>query len=173
MEEIRNKVTENTNLITFNLEDYYVEGKRVLVDISQWLDQGFILREKEFRNSLDAFNWQQYQNTLVAVYCSTDAIIPVWAYMLFTAKASKYAKKVVLGDFNTLETQLFQEQLAQIKISYYQNKFVIIKGCSQKPVPESAYVIAMEKLIPVAKSVMYGEACSSVPLYKAVNKSVS
>ncbi len=164
--EIRNKVTENTNLITFNLENYYVEGKRILVDISQWLDQGFVLREQQFRASLKAHNFKQYQNSYIAVYCSTDAIVPVWAFMLFTAQASKYAKKVALGSLKDLETAIYQEQLHQIDVSSYLNKFVIIKGCSQKPVPESAYIMIIQKLQTVAKSVMYGEACSSVPLFK-------
>ncbi len=166
MGEIRNKVAENTKLVTFNLEDYYVEGKRVLVDISQWLDQGFILREKEFRASLQNHNWEQYKDTYVAIQCSRDAIVPIWAFMLFTTKAMKFAKKVVMGNLNDLETQLYQEQLRGIDFKLYQDKYVIIKGCSQKPVPESAYVMITQKLQTIAKTIMYGEACSAVPLFK-------
>ena len=166
--EIRNKVAENTKLLTFNLEDYYVEGTRVQIDISQWLDQGFILREKDFRASLETHDWQQYQDCFVAVYCSTDAIIPAWAYMLFVVKISSFAKKVVLGSLNDLETIIYQEVLNTLDLSSYKDKLVIIKGCSHKPVPQSAYLTITNKLLAVAKSVMYGEACSSVPLYKRI-----
>lgn len=164
--EIKNRVADNTNLITFDLEDYYATGNRIQVDISQWLDQGFILREKEFRNSLDNYDWEQYKGSYVAVYCSTDAIVPAWAFMLFTAKISPFVEKIVIGDLETLETSLYDEVLANIDMSLYSDKFVIIKGCSNKPVPQSAYLTITNKLIGVAKSVMYGEACSSVPLYK-------
>jgi hypothetical protein len=166
MEEIRNKVAENTKLITFDLEDYYVSGKRIQVDISQWLDQGFILREKEFRAALDNYNWEQYQECYIAVNCSTDAIVPAWAFMLFTVKAVPFAKKVVIGELEDLETSLYETAIAAIDVAPYQDKFVIIKGCAHKPVPQSAYVNVTSKLITVAKSVMYGEACSSVPLYR-------
>ena len=165
-EEIKNKVAENTNLITFNLEDYYVDGNRIQVDISQWLDQGFILREKEFRTSLDNHDWEQYKGGYVAVHCSTDAIVPAWAFMLFVVKISPFVEKIVIGDFETLNTSLYEEVLLTIDLSAYKDKFVIIKGCSNKPVPQSAYLNITNKLIGVAKSVMYGEACSSVPLYR-------
>jgi hypothetical protein len=166
MEEIRNKVAENTNLITFNLEDYYVPGNRVQLDISQWLDQGFILREKEFRTSLDTHDWTQYQDCLVAVNCRTDAIVPAWAFMLLVVKVAPFSKKVVIGDLEVLETSLYETALMAIDVAPYQDKFVIIKGCADKPVPQSAYANITCKLITVAKSVMYGEACSSVPLYR-------
>jgi len=164
--EIKNKVAENTKLITFDLEDYYVAGNRIQVDISQWLDQGFILREKEFRTSLENHDWEQYNDAYVAVHCSTDAIVPAWAFMLFVVKISPYVKKVVVGDLEALETLLYEEVLITIDLSKYQDKFVIIKGCSNKPVPQSAYLNITNKLISVSKSVMYGEACSSVPLYR-------
>jgi len=164
--EIKNKVAENTNLITFDLEDYYIAGNRIQVDISQWLDQGFILREKEFRAGLENHDWEQYQDSYVAVNCSTEAIVPAWAFMLFVVKINSFSKKVVIGNLETLETSLYNEVLASIDLSIYQDKFVIIKGCSNKPVPQSAYLNITSKLISVAKSVMYGEACSSVPLYK-------
>jgi len=164
--EIKNKVAENTNLITFDLEDYYVAGNRIQVDISQWLDQGFILREKEFRASLDNHDWEQYKDSYVAVHCSTDAIVPVWAFMLFVVRISPFVKKVVIGGLEALEISLYDEVLATIDILPYQDKFVIIKGCSNKPVPQSAYLNITNRLIGVSKSVMYGEACSSVPLYR-------
>lgn len=166
MDEIRNKVAENTNLLTFDLEDYYTSGQRIQVDVSQWLDQGFILREKEFRTSLEAHDWQQYKNTYVAVSCSTDAIIPGWATMLLIVKLSPFVEKVVIGDFEVLETDLYNETLENIDLSNYKDKYVIIKGCANKPVPQSAYAKITSKLIEISKSVMYGEACSSVPLFK-------
>lgn len=165
-ESIRNRVSENTNLLTFNLEDHYVEGKRVQIDIAQWLDQGFILREKDFRESLENHNWEQYQNAFVAISCSTDAIVPAWAFMLVVVKIKPFAEKVVKGSLVDLETNLYEAVLNQLNLSNYDNKMVIIKGCSSKPVPESAYLTITSLLIPIAKSVMYGEACSSVPLFK-------
>ena len=165
-EPIRNRVAENTKLITFNLEDYYVEGNRVVIDIAQWLDQGFILREKNFRESLDNHNWEQYKNSYVAIHCSTDAIIPAWAFMLVVVKIKPFIEKIVKGDLQDLETNLYESILHQLDLSEYSNKMVIIKGCSSKPVPESAYLTITSLLLPIAKSVMYGEACSSVPLYK-------
>jgi hypothetical protein len=164
--EIRNKVSENTKLITFNLEDYYQDGKRVKIDISQWLDQGFILREKEFRESLESHNWEQYKDTYVAVYCSTDAIVPGWAFMLLIVKLNPYVNNAVIGDLEVLETALYTQFLDKVDLSTYKDKFVIIKGCANKPVPQSAYLMITNKLVGVAKSIMYGEACSSVPLYR-------
>ena len=164
--EIRNKVAENTKLVTFDLEDYYQEGKRLKIDISQWLDQGFILREKEFRKNLEEFNWEQFNGAYVIVFCSTDAIVPGWAYMLLMVKLNPFAKHVVKGSLETLETALYNNILDTLDLSAYKDKFVIIKGCANKPVPQSAYINITNKLIGVAKSIMYGEACSSVPLYK-------
>ena len=164
--EIRNKVSENTKLITFNLEDYYQDGKRVKIDISQWLDQGFILREKDFRESLESHNWEQYKDTYVAVYCSTDAIVPGWAFMLLIVKLNPYVNNAVIGDLEVLETALYTQFLDKVDLSTYKDKFVIIKGCANKPVPQSAYLMITNKLVGVAKSIMYGEACSSVPLYR-------
>jgi len=165
MEEIKNRVAES-KLITFDLEDLYQEGRREVLDIKGWLHEGFILREKEFRAHLDNQDWSQYQSTYVALTCSTDAIVPGWAYMLVTSKLAPFAKKVVVGSLETLETSLYQEQLSQLDLKPFKDKPVIIKGCSNKPVPENAYILAMTQIQQVAKSVMYGEACSAVPLYK-------
>ncbi|MCL6266772.1 DUF2480 family protein [Flagellimonas myxillae] len=164
-EEIRNRVAES-KLITFDLEDLYQEGRREVVDIKDWLHEGLILREKEFRTHLDEQDWSNYQDTYVALTCSTDAIVPGWAYMLVTSKLAPFAKKVVVGNLETLEASLYQEQLSQLDLEPYKDKPVIIKGCSNKPVPENAYIFAMTQIQQVAKSVMYGEACSAVPLYK-------
>lgn len=165
-EEIINRIANNKNLITIDLEDYYPEGERVLFDIKDWLFEGFILREKDFREIVSTHDWSQYQNKYVALYCSTDAIIPGWAYLLLTSKLFPFAKKVVVGVLEDIETILFTHIINALDVSEYQDKFLIIKGCSNKPVPESAYIELIQKLQPVAKSIMYGEACSSVPLFK-------
>ncbi|MGC1516350.1 MAG: DUF2480 family protein [Maribacter sp.] len=164
-EEIINKVAQS-KLVTFNLEDHYPEGKRSSIDIKEWLHEGLILREKEFRISLENHDWAQYTDHFVALHCSSDAIVPGWAYMLITTKIAPYAKKAVQGDLQALESFLYQSVIESINVSDFQDKMVIIKGCSKKPVPLNAYVFITEKLQAVAKSVMYGEACSSVPLFK-------
>ena len=164
-EEIVNRVA-NSVLEVFDLEDYYPEGERVSIDITQWLWQGLVLKEKEFRDALKNYDWQQYQNKYVALYCSEDAIVPAWAYMLITSYLQPYAKKVMQGELHDLDVLLYNDILNGLDYSSYEGKPVIIKGCSRKPVPEEAYMLAMQKLMPVAKSIMFGEACSSVPLYK-------
>lgn len=164
-DEIINRIA-NSKLVTFDLEDLYPEGTRTVIDIKEWLYEGLILREKDFRASIAAHDWTQYQNHYVALTCSTDAIIPGWAYLLLTSVLSPFTKKVVVGDLILLETLLYQEIINTIDSSIYQDKPIIIKGCSNKPVPEGAYITLLQKLQPVAKSLMYGEACSSVPLFK-------
>lgn len=162
---IINKVAQS-KLVTFDLEDYYPKGKRVLLDIKDWLYEGFILREKDFRETLGHHNWEQYKDTFVALQCSSDAIIPGWAYMLISTKLQPFAKKVVIGDLENLEASLYQTIIENLEVSQLADKPVIIKGCSNKPVPANAYLWATIKIQTVAKSVMYGEACSSVPLFK-------
>ncbi len=163
--EIVNRVAQS-KLITFDLEDYYPKGERKVLDIKDWLYEGFILREKEFRAHVDAHDWSIYQDAYVALQCSSDAIIPGWAFMLVASKLQSYAKKVVQGNLETLETALYQTILEKLDVTEFTDKPIIIKGCSKKPVPENAYLMAVAKIQEVAKSVMYGEACSSVPLYK-------
>lgn len=163
--EILNKVT-NSKLEIFDLEDYYVVGNRVQIDISGWLTEGFLLIEKDFREHLKNFDFSVYQDCLVAINCSTDAILPAWAIILVTVNVSPYVKKVVSGNLNDLETALYQEILPTLDYTLYNAKPVILKGCSKKPVPESAYILAIQFLQPYAKSIMYGEACSAVPLFK-------
>lgn len=166
MEEIVNKVA-NSALEVFDLEDYYPEGKRAQIDISQWLLEGFLLKEKDFREHLKNHDWTQYQDQFVAINCSTDAIVPAWASILVTIQVAPFAKKVVNGNIEDLDAALYEEILAKIDYSVYANKAIIIKGCSRKPVPMRAYVLAAHNLQPFARSIMYGEACSAVPLYKA------
>lgn len=165
MDEIINKVA-NSSLEVFDLEDYYPTETRTQIDIAQWLFEGILLKEKDFRDSLKNHDWSQYQNHLVAIYCSTDAILPAWASILVTIYVSPFAKKVVSGSLKDLETAVYQDILSNIDYSNYQDKPVILKGCSKKPVPESAYIMAIQELQKVARSVMYGEACSAVPLFK-------
>lgn len=164
-DEIINRVA-NSKLVTFDLEDYYPEGKRVQFDISKWLLEGVVLREKEFRAYAKEHNWEQYADCYVALTCTTDAIIPGWAYMLLSLQLAPYAKKVSVGSLEDLETILFSEILQQLDLSELKDKPVIIKGCAHKPIPENAFVLLAQKLQPIAKSILYGEACSSVPLFK-------
>ena len=165
MSDIVNRVAQS-QLKTIDLEDYYPIGERIFLDIEQWLYEGLVLREKEFRASVAEHDWGQYKDKYVAVDCSTDAIIPGWAYMLIVTQLQPYAKKVVQGNLETLETSIYQSIIENMDISAYTGKPVIIKGCTNKPVPPNAYLWITAKLMGVAKSVMYGEACSSVPLYK-------
>jgi len=166
MEEIINKVA-NSVLEVFDLEDYYPKGIRAQIDISQWLLEGFLLKEKDFREHLKNHDWTQYQDQLVAINCSTDAIVPAWASILVSIQLAPFAKKIVNGTLEDLDVALYEELLPKIDYSVYNNKPVIIKGCSRKPVPMRAYIVAANFLQPVARSIMYGEACSAVPLFKA------
>lgn len=168
-EEIINRVA-NSSLITIDLEDYYPQGKRSIIDIKEWLHEGLILKEKDFRKQLKNISWDQYTNHYVVLNCSTDAIIPGWAYMLITTYLTPYAKKVVVGDIEKLETILYQTEIDKIEFNQFTDKPIIIKGCSNKPVPQNAYIQLIQKLQPFAKSIMYGEACSSVPLFKKAKK---
>ena len=164
-EEIINRVA-NSKLVTIDLEDFYPEGKRVLFDIKDWLFEELILKEEDFRDHVKQYDWSQYKDCFVALTCSVDAIIPSWAYLLIASNVSPYAKKIIVGNLNDLETSIYQDIISQLDISVYKNKPVIIKGCSDKPIPETAYTLLISKLISVAKSLMYGEACSTVPLFK-------
>jgi len=164
-EEIVNRVALS-KLMVVDLEDYYPEGERVQFDIKDWLHEGFVLREKEFRLKVKEYDWSQHENQFVALHCSSDAIVPVWAYMLITISLEPFTRKVALGDLESLETSIYQDIINALDVSPYQDKPLIIKGCAHKPVPPNAYLLLTKKLKPVAKSIMYGEACSSVPLYK-------
>lgn len=164
-EEIINRVAKS-GLITFNLEGLFPEGERVLYDIKDNLWQEIALKEKDFRDFVKKHDWSQYQNKYIALHCSVDAIVPTWAYMLLTTKLAPFAKKVTFGNLSDLEIALFEEALAKIKPEDYMDARVVIKGCSDKAVPASAYVRITELLQPVAKVLLYGEPCSTVPLYK-------
>ncbi|HET8736080.1 MAG TPA: DUF2480 family protein [Pricia sp.] len=164
-EPILNRVAQS-KLVTFNLEDYYPEGRRLLLDIKHWLHEGFILREKEFRIQVAAHDWAQYKDAYVALHCSSDAIVPGWAYMLLTTQLQPYARRILQGNLEQLETSIYQSVIEQLDVSEFKDRLVIIKGCSNKPVPSNAYLLITQRLQSVVKSLMYGEACSSVPLFK-------
>lgn len=163
--EIINRVAQS-GLITIDLEDFYLEGERVVLDIAPVLYMGMALREKEFRQWVKDHEWSQYHGKLVAVLCSEDAIVPTWAYMLIATRLQPYAKMFVFGSLQELENNLFQQALTKIKPEDYQDAKLVIKGCSNKPVPTSAYVELTRLLTPFASSIMYGEPCSTVPIYK-------
>ncbi|WP_456462011.1 DUF2480 family protein [Lutibacter sp.] len=163
--KIVNKVA-NSQLKTIDLEEFYPQGTRTIIDIKDWLFQELILKETDFREHLKKHKWEQYKNHYVALVCSSDAIIPSWAYLLITTYISPFAKKIIAGSLRELETSIFQDIISNFNIEDYKNKPVIIKGCTNKPIPETAYIQLIEKLQPIVKSIMFGEACSTVPLIK-------
>lgn len=164
-EEIINRIA-NSKLVTIDLEEFYPEGNRVLFDIKHWLFEGIILKEKDFRTHVLNHDWSQYLDSYVALTCSEDAIIPSWAYLLVSSELASYAKKVVVGNLELLETSIFQEVIKNLDTTEFLDRPIIIKGCAEKPIPPSAFSFLIEKLQPIAKTIMYGEACSTVPLYK-------
>ena len=165
MDEIINRVADS-GLMEINLENFYPKGERVLIDVKDNLFQGLILKEKDFREFVKNENWSNYQNKFVAITCSADAVVPTWAYMLLSVSLQPFAKRVVFGNLQTLETILFTEALSKINPEDFRDKRAVIKGCGNLPVPESAYVELTRILTPVAKSIMYGEPCSTVPVMK-------
>ncbi|MCA6436693.1 MAG: DUF2480 family protein [Bacteroidetes bacterium] len=163
--EIVNKVS-TSGIVTINLEDFYIKGERVLFDIKPLLFQELILKEKDFREFIKNNDWSQYQNKFIALTCTADAIVPTWAYMLLTLALQPFAKKVVFGDLQTLDTLLFAEQLEKLNVKDYKDARIVIKGCGDIDLPKNAYVQLTALLQPHAKSIMYGEPCSTVPLFK-------
>lgn len=164
-ENIVNKVA-SSSLVTFNLELYYDQGERVVYDIKENLFHGLMLREKDFREFIKTHDWASYSGKNVAVICSADAIVPTWAYMLLANKLKPFANEVVFGGLDTLEAVLFSKALAKVDLSVYQDARVVVKGCADIDVPVSAYVEITSLLTPVVKSIMYGEPCSTVPIFK-------
>jgi hypothetical protein len=165
-EQIINKVA-NSALITFNLEDYYHPGERAIYDIRQNLFQDLILKEKDFRTFVKTYDWAQYKGKNVAVTCTIDAVIPTWAYMLLATVITPHSNMVVFGDIKELEQSLFQHALEKVNLAELKDQRIVVKGCSKVDVPVSAYVEITRLLQPIAKSIMYGEPCSTVPIYKA------
>jgi len=164
-QKIENKVA-NSSLVSVDLKDYYAQGKRVSYDLKQNLFQDIVLKEKEYRGHIKGYDWSQFKDCYVAIHCSVDAIIPSWAYLLLTLAIQPFAKKVVHGSISDLEVLIFEEIIDGIDFSVFQDQRVIIKGCSDVYIPNQAYVKFVSKLQPLAKSIMFGEACSTVPLYK-------
>ena len=164
-ENIINKVA-NSGLVTLNLEEYFHNGERVVYDIKDNLFHGLILKEQDFRAFIKEHDWSQYQDKNISIICSADAIVPTWAYMLLANKLKPYANEVVFGGLEVLEAVLFTKALAKIDLNTYAGARVVIKGCADIDVPVSAYVEITSLLTPVVKSMMYGEPCSTVPIYK-------
>ena len=164
-EQIINKVA-NSALITFNLEDYYEPGDRVLLDIKDQLYEGLILREKDFRDFIKNHNWGEYQDKFVAITCSADAIVPTWAYMLLAIALKPFAKRLIFGSLQELEIENFRQALSKIHWNDFKDAKVVIKGCSKVDVPVAIYVEVVNQLKPYAASLMFGEPCSTVPLFK-------
>ena len=142
-------------------------GERVLFDIKPHLFQQLILKEKDFREFVKTHDWSIYQGKFVGIICSADAIVPTWAYMLITLALEPFASKIFFGDLNDIENLLFAEKISAINPALYKDARVVIKGCGEKPIPTNAYVQLSLLLKPFAKSIMYGEPCSTVPLYKS------
>ena len=165
METLINKVAQS-GLITFNLEDYYDKNERLIFDIKDCLFMGLILREKDFREFIKVNDWEKYRNKNVAIICSADAIVPTWAYMLIASKLSSIAYHYAFGDLNNLENSFFQKALSEVDFENFRNQKVVIKGCGNLPVPINAYVEISRLLLPIVGSIMYGEPCSTVPIYK-------
>lgn len=166
-EEIENKIA-NSNLEPLNLGDFYPEGERVVIDLKDNLFEGLILREKDFRQFLKNNVWSAYKDKYVAITSTADAIIPQWAYMLIASELQPFAKRVISGNKETLEAVIFSESIKQnLHPEDYSGKRVMIRGCGDKLLPLSAFSDAVTLLKPFAKSIMYGEACSNVPIYKA------
>jgi hypothetical protein len=163
--EIINKVAQS-DLLTIDLEDFYIKGERVLFDIKPWLFEEQILKEKDFREKIQNYDWQQYRNKLVAITCSADAIVPTWAFMLIALQLQPYALKISFGNLAKLEEEIFDEAISKMNSENYKDRKIVIKGCSGVDVPVSAYVKLAAFLRPLAKSIMYGEPCSTVPLFK-------
>ncbi len=164
--EIINRVAQSP-LVTIDLEELYDHGNRVLYDLKDNLFEGIILKEKDFRAFLKSHDWTQYQDKHVAVCCSVDAIVPRWAFMLLAVQLEPFAKTIVFGTLKDLENELFRIAIEKINPMDFAGKKVVIKGCGKLEVPISAYMELTKRLRPVVASIMYGEPCSTVPVYKA------
>ncbi|MEY3433342.1 MAG: hypothetical protein RL131_1278 [Bacteroidota bacterium] len=162
---IKNKVAES-GIITLDLEKYYPNQDIIEFDLKPFLFMEMILKEKEFRDQIEAHTWDIYHHKTVAVFCSADAILPMWAYMLVASKLSSYVAGVYYGDKQNCFQYLFVQNLQKIDTAEFFEKRVVVKGCGDKLIPEAAYLEIASRLTPVVKSLMYGEPCSTVPVYK-------
>ncbi len=166
MEDIIVNRVATSSLISLDLEDFYHSGERVLYDLKDNLFMGLILKEKDFREFLKSHDWTQYSGKNVAITCTEDAVIPTWAYMLLAIQLEPFANTIVFGNLQDLEQKLYDEALAKINFEEYAGAKVVVKGCSKVAVPTTAYVEVTRRLRPYAQSIMFGEPCSTVPLYK-------
>jgi hypothetical protein len=164
-ETIVNKVSES-GLITLDLEQYYPREEVVLYDLKDYLFMGLILKEKDFRDSLKNLDWEVYKNKYVGVTCSADAIIPPWAYMLAASYLQPIAKDVIMGDEKEVHKTIFLKNIQRIDANEFTGQRVVVKGCGDTPIGEFAYMEITKLLRPVVKTIMYGEPCSTVPIYK-------
>lgn len=164
-EPIINKVAES-GLVTIDLEKWYPRENIAVFDMKDHLFMGMILKEKDFREALKNLDWEQYRDKHVAVTCSVDAVIPVWAYMLVASYLQPVAGEIVMGDEKDLHKMLFLKNLSSINVNDYADKRIVIKGCGETPIADYVYMEITRKLRPVAKSLMYGEPCSTVPVFK-------
>lgn len=162
---IVNKVAQS-GLVTLDLADFYPEGEIVTFDVKDYLFMELILKEKEYRETLKNIDWSSFKNKIVAMTCSADAIIPLWAYMLAVSHLEPYAKDIIFGNADQVLKILFLKRLQQIDPKEFSDKRVVIKGCGDKLIPEAAFVEITKILRPEVKSIMYGEPCSTVPIYK-------
>lgn len=160
-----NKVAES-GLITLDLEKWYPRDETAVFDMKDYLFMGMILKEKDFREALKNIDWESYRGKNVAVTCSADAIIPVWAYMLVATYLQPFAKEMVMGDEKELHKTIFLKNLSAIDVNEYTDKKVVIKGCGETPIADYVYMEITKLLRPVVKSIMYGEPCSTVPVFK-------
>ncbi len=160
-----NKVAES-GIITVDLETFYPKEEVAVFDMKDYLFMGLILKEKDYRTALTTIDWQQYKNKNVALTCTADAIIPVWAYMLAASFLQPIANNIIFGNEQQLINTIITQKINEINIDEYTDKRIVIKGCGETPIPETAYIAITNKLRPVAKSIMYGEPCSTVPVFK-------
>lgn len=164
-EEIVNRV-EKSGLIQINLDEFYQPGERAEVDLADFLYEGLVLIEKSFRDQVKEADWAAYNSKFVAVKCSADAIVPLWAFMLIASQLKPHATMVVMGEKEDLEKAIFNEFFTTHDFTQYQDKNVIVKGCGNHPIPKSVFIDFTYRLQSVAKNIMFGEACSAVPLFK-------
>lgn len=163
--EIKNKIAES-GLVNFDLAQLLPKGKRIGIDLKDFLFQELILKEKDFREKVDLINIEEYKDAYIYIYNSADAIVPLWAYFLMTAKLTEAAKKIVFGNKEDLEVLLMHTAIQTYDFSELMGKRVLVKGCSDQTIPENGYIELVEQLKPLVKSLMFGEACSNVPIFK-------
>lgn len=160
-----NKVAQS-KLVTINMEDFFPAEEILVFDIKSYLFQGLLLKEMDFRKSMKDHDWSQYKDAIMLIQCSSDAIIPVWAYSLIAKYSTAFVKELFVGSKEEFIHQYYKTYIQLMDVSEFTDKMIVIKGCSEKAVPAAAYAYLCQKLVPVAKSIMYGEPCSTVPIHK-------